>query len=56
MVINPRYLLAALEPSVFEAYKIKNRHRHRLCYKAMSEMMASNNLVKSRVAPPYTRL
>ena len=55
MVINPRYLLAALEPSVFEAYKIKNRHRHRLCYKAMSEMMTSNNLVRVKDAPPYIK-
>ncbi|RDX57079.1 fatty acid synthase [Lentinus brumalis] len=55
MVINPRYLFAALEPSVYEAYKIKNRHRQRLCYKAMSEMMTSNNLVKVKDAPPYNK-
>ncbi|RPD59601.1 fatty acid synthase [Lentinus tigrinus ALCF2SS1-6] len=55
MVIHPRYLLAALEPSVYEAYKIKNRHRQRLCYKAMSEMMTSNNLVKVKDAPPYSK-
>lgn len=55
MIINPRYLLAALEPSVYEAYKIKNRHRQRLCYKAMSEMMTSNNLVKVKDAPPYSK-
>ena len=55
MVIHARYLLAALEPSVYEAYKVKNRHRQRLCYKAMSEMMTSNNLVRVKDAPPYTK-
>ncbi|RDX43188.1 thiolase-like protein [Lentinus brumalis] len=30
MVINPHYLFAALELSVYEAYKIKNRHRQLL--------------------------
>ena len=55
MVVNPRYLFAALEPSVYEAYKVKNRHRHRLCYKAMSEMMTSNNLVRVKDAPPYSK-
>ena len=55
MIINARYLLAALEPAMYEAYKDKNRHRQRLCYKAMSEMMTSNNLVKVKDAPPYTK-
>ena len=55
MVVNPRYLLAALEPSTYEAYKLKNRHRQRLCYKAMSEMMTSNNLVRVKDAPPYSK-
>ncbi|KAI0360181.1 fatty acid synthase [Trametes cingulata] len=55
LVINPRYLLAALEPSVYEAYKAKNRHRQRLCYKAMSQMMISNSLVHIKEALPYSK-
>ena len=55
MIINARYLLAALEPAMYEGYKVKNRHRQRLCYKAMSEMMTSNNLVRVKDAPPYTK-
>lgn len=55
MIVNARYLLGALEPRVYESYKVKNRHRQRLCYKAMSEMMTSNNLVKVKDAPPYSK-
>ncbi|KAI0635636.1 fatty acid synthase [Trametes polyzona] len=55
MVIHPRYLLAALEPSTYEAYKVKNQRRQRLCYKAMSEMMISNSLVRVKDSPPYTK-
>ncbi|KAI0749711.1 fatty acid synthase [Daedaleopsis nitida] len=55
MIVHARYLLAALEPAVYEAYKSKNRHRQRLCYKAMSEMMTSNNLVRVKDAPPYSK-
>ncbi|KAI0368773.1 fatty acid synthase [Pilatotrama ljubarskyi] len=55
LVIHPRYLLAALEPSMYEAYKEKNRHRQRLCYKAMSQMMISNSLVRIKDAPPYNK-
>lgn len=55
MVINARHLFAALEPSVYEAYRLKNRHRQRLAYKAMSEMLTSNNLVRVKDAPPYSK-
>ncbi|KAI0649410.1 fatty acid synthase [Trametes meyenii] len=55
LIINPRYLFAALEPSAYEAYNAKNRHRQRLCYKAMSEMMISNSLVRVKDAPPYSK-
>ena len=55
MIINARYLLAALEPAVYEAYKVQNRHRQRLCYKAMSEMMINNSLVRVKDAPPYSK-
>ncbi|KAH9945014.1 fatty acid synthase [Epithele typhae] len=55
MVVHARYLLAALEPSVYETYKLRNRNRQHLCYKAMSEMMTFNNLVKVKDAPPYKK-
>jgi len=54
LVVHPRYLLAALEPSVYEAYKERNRLRYLQSYKAMSEMMTHNSLVKIKDGPPYT--
>lgn len=55
LIINPRYLFGALEPSAYEVYKEKNRVRQRLCYKTMSEMMISNSLVRVKDAPPYPK-
>jgi fatty acid synthase subunit alpha, fungi type len=55
LVLHPRYLLGALEPSVYEAYKVKNRRRYQLTYKAMSEMMTNNSLVKVKDTPPYSK-
>lgn len=55
MVIHPRYVFGAIEPSAYEAYKAKNQVRARLSYKAMSEMMISNSLVRFKDAPPYTK-
>ena len=54
LVVHPRYLLAALEPSVYEAYKERNHLRYLQSYKAMSEMMTHNSLVKIKDGPPYT--
>ena len=54
LVVHPRHLLAALEPSVYEAYKERNRLRYLQSYKAMSEMMTHNSLVKIKDGPPYT--
>lgn len=53
MVIHPRYLFGALEPSYYEAYKGRNRVRELQSYKAMSEMMINNSLVKIKDHPPY---
>lgn len=55
MILHPRYVFGAIEPAAYEAYKVKNRVRSRLSYKAMSEMMISNSLVKVKDAPPYTK-
>jgi fatty acid synthase subunit alpha len=54
LVIHPRYLFGALEPAVYEAYKGRNRLRALESYKAMSDMMISNSLVKIKESPPYT--
>ena len=55
VIVNPRYLLGALEPSAYESYKAKNLRRARLAYKAMSEMMISNSLVRVKDGPPFTK-
>ncbi|KAJ7285205.1 fatty acid synthase [Mycena rebaudengoi] len=54
LVINPRYLFATLESSYYEAYKQRHSIRALQSYKAMSEMMIKNSLVKIKEAPPYT--
>ncbi|THH15787.1 hypothetical protein EW146_g4747 [Bondarzewia mesenterica] len=55
LVVNPRYLFAALEPSFYEAYKARNRVRYAQSYKAMSEMMITNSLVKIKEGTPYSK-
>lgn len=55
VIVNPRYLLGALEPSAYDAYKARNLRRARLAYKAMSEMMISNSLVRVKDGPPFTK-
>ena len=54
LVVHPRYLLGALEPSYYESYKARNQSRALQSYKAMSEMMIHNSLVKIKEHPPYT--
>jgi fatty acid synthase subunit alpha, fungi type len=54
LVLHPRYLFGALEPSVYDQYKALNYSRARGSYKAMSEMMITNSLVKIKESPPYT--
>lgn len=53
--MHPRYLFGAVEPSAYKTYQEKNRRRYRLSYKAMSEMMITNSLVRVKDAPPYTK-
>jgi fatty acid synthase subunit alpha len=52
--LHPRYLFGALEPTYYEGYKERNRLRALECYKAMSNMMIKNSLVKIKDHPPYT--
>jgi fatty acid synthase subunit alpha, fungi type len=47
-------VLAAAPPSVYESYKVRHDKRYLKSYKAMSEMMTTNTLVKIKEAPPYS--
>ncbi|KJA22978.1 hypothetical protein HYPSUDRAFT_201783 [Hypholoma sublateritium FD-334 SS-4] len=53
LVVHPRYLFCALEPTYYEEYKKRNRVRGLQSYKAMSEMMIRNLLVKIKEHPRY---
>ncbi|KAF4614083.1 hypothetical protein D9613_007929 [Agrocybe pediades] len=53
LFIHPRYVFGAIEPSAYEAYRQRNRLRGLQSYKAMSEMMIKNSLVKIKEHPPY---
>jgi fatty acid synthase subunit beta len=54
LIVNPRYLFGALEPTFYEQYKERNRIRALQSYKAMSDMMIKNSLVKVKEHPPFT--
>ncbi|KAG6841436.1 hypothetical protein C0991_011106 [Blastosporella zonata] len=53
LVLHPRYLFGAVEPTYYEEYKKRNHVRSLQSYKAMSEMMIKNSLVKIKEHPPY---
>jgi fatty acid synthase subunit alpha len=46
-------VLAAASPSAYDSYKVRHKERYLKSYKAMSEMMTANTLVKIKEAPPY---
>ena len=52
-MLHPRYLLGALEPTYYDHYKERHRIRALQSYKAMSDMMIKNTLVKVKEHPPY---
>lgn len=54
LILHPRYVFGALDPATYAAYKGRNRVRAAQSYKAMSEMMIKNNLVRIKEHPPYT--
>jgi len=54
MAIHPRYIFGALDPEYYDGYKRRNRVRALQSYKAMSDMMIKNSLVKIKEHPPYT--
>lgn len=53
LVLHPRYLFGSLKPVYYEEYRERNHARALLSYKAMSEMMIKNALVKVKEHPPY---
>ncbi len=53
MVLHPRYLFGAIDDALYIKYRKLNRARALSSYKAMSEMMVHNNLVKIKDHPPY---
>ena len=53
LVIHPRYLFGALEPTFYQQYRDRNYKRALHAYKAMSEMMIKNSFVKIKDHPPY---
>ncbi|VDC07520.1 unnamed protein product [Peniophora sp. CBMAI 1063] len=54
MVVHPRYLFAAVQPAAYTAYKVRNVARYQKPYKAMSEMMITNSLVRIKDGTPYS--
>ena len=54
MIIHPQYLYAALTTAEYESYRERRTVRSRQTYKAMSEMMIKNNLVRVKERPPYS--
>jgi fatty acid synthase subunit alpha len=53
MIIHPRYIFGALDPIYYDGYKQRNGVRALQSYKAMSDMMIKNSLVKIKEHPPY---
>jgi fatty acid synthase subunit alpha len=53
LVLHPRYLFASISASHYAAYCGRNRTRALASYKAMSEMMTANALVKIKEHPPF---
>ncbi|KAI0311935.1 thiolase-like protein [Amylostereum chailletii] len=54
LVVHPRYLFAALQPEDYASYQKRNTVRQLKSYKAMTEMMITNSLVKIKEGTPYS--
>lgn len=54
LILHPRYLFGAIKPSAYKKYHELNRERSLQSYKAMSEMMTLNSLVKIKEHPPFS--
>ena len=54
VIIHPRYLWGAIEPSAYVRYRELNCSQALASYKSMSKMMIANLLIKIKENPPYT--
>jgi len=54
VVLHPHYLFSAIDNALYIKYCKLNRAHALSLYKAMSEMMVHNNLVKIKDHPPYS--
>ena len=54
LIVHPRYLFAAMEPSDVVSYSKRRTARELGTYSRMSNMMVQNNLVQIKDGPPYT--
>ena len=54
LIVHPRYLFAAVQPEQYVAYQKRNTARQLKAYKAMTEMMTMNSLVKIKEGTPYS--
>lgn len=54
MVVHPRYLFAVVQPVVYAACKVRNAARYQKSYRAMSETMITNSLVRIKDGTPYS--
>ncbi|KAF8907276.1 fatty acid synthase [Gymnopilus junonius] len=54
LFLHPRYAFGAVDAAYYDGYKQRNRLRALRSYKAMSEMMIKNSLVKVKDHPPYS--
>jgi hypothetical protein len=54
VVLHPRFLFGAIDPSLYAKYRVLNHERALSSYKSMSEMMIAHNLVKIKEHPPYS--
>ncbi|CAK5268309.1 unnamed protein product [Mycena citricolor] len=53
LILNPRYVFATISESAYSSYKTRHEVRALQSYKAMSEMMIKNSLVRIKEHPPY---
>ncbi|GAA5980800.1 hypothetical protein JCM11641_002656 [Rhodosporidiobolus odoratus] len=53
LIINPTYLIGALEPTQFESYKAANAIRKRAAYRKFNDFFTNGKLVDIKEGAPY---
>ncbi|KAI7955320.1 hypothetical protein MJO28_005720 [Puccinia striiformis f. sp. tritici] len=54
LVVHPDYLLAAIDPAEYDAYKAKRFVRERASYRKFNDFLTKRSLVVLKESPPYT--